>query len=75
MNHKWEQNQTYGVQNGNGRPHGVDESWICKKCGSSKGRGPQSTHTGERVIRWTFKNSHENEVGYISSCIGYNPQN
>ena len=74
MKHKWTRNQTYGVQSGSGRPHGVDEFWTCAVCGARKGRGPQSTHTGQRVIRWSYSDAHGNRVDSLPSCLGYNPQ-
>ena len=43
-------------------------------CGASKGRGPQSTHTGQRVIRWSYTDAHGNRVDSLTSCLGYNPQ-
>lgn len=73
MNHKWTENQARGVTGGSGRPHGVDESWTCEVCGASKGRGPQSTHTGWRVIRWWYQDSHGDRQDSLPSCIGHNP--
>jgi hypothetical protein len=67
MKHKWQQNQSYGVT-GSGRPYGVDESWTCCKCGLTKGRGPESTHTGKRVIRWSYQHRDGYFLDYIPSC-------
>lgn len=72
--HSWEENQAWGVTPGSGRPHGVDESWTCTVCGATKGRGPQSTHTGQRVIRWSYTDAHGNRVDSLPACLGYNPQ-
>jgi len=74
MKHKWTQNQAWGVTGGCGRPHGVDESWTCKVCGARKGRGPQSTQTGQRVIRWSYTDADGEQVESLPSCHGYNPQ-
>jgi hypothetical protein len=58
MNHQWNYS-VRGVTPGNGRPHGVDESWTCERCGAQKSRGPQSTGTGKRVIRWRHDEASE----------------
>ena len=72
-NHKWTQNQTVGVRPGSGRPHGVDESWTCERCGAGKSRGPESTFSGRRVIRWNYNDAHGNRVDMLLGCLGYNP--
>ena len=74
MKHQWTQNQAWGVASGSGRPHGVDEFWTCDVCGASKGRGPQSTHTGRRVIRWSYIDACGERVDSLPGCTGYNPQ-
>lgn len=74
MNHKWETNQAMGVQSGCGRPHGVDISETCTVCGASRGSGPQSTHTGARVIRRWMRDAKGNRVDKLPACIGYDPQ-
>jgi hypothetical protein len=51
MNHKWKQWESRGVTSGSGRPHGVDVWRTCTRCGMVMGSGPQSTHTGARVVR------------------------
>jgi hypothetical protein len=68
MNHKWEKNQAYG--SGPGRPHGVDESWTCARCAMSRGRGPQSTHTGRRIIRWYYLDDHGYPTDRLPECPG-----
>jgi len=65
--HQWTENQAWGT--GSGRPHGVDESWSCTVCGARKGRGPQSTHTGHRVIRWSYTDAHGYRVDSLPTCI------
>jgi len=68
MNHKWIQNQAWGVTPGSGRPHGVDESWTCGRCGCSKGRGPQNTPNGARVVRWWYQDSESNRLASLPRC-------
>lgn len=68
MKHRWKKEQTWGVPSGSGRPHGVDESWTCIRCGCAKGRGPQSTHTGKRVIRWNYQDGNGYNVDVLPSC-------
>jgi len=52
MNHSWKELQAWGVSPGSGRSWGVDQEWVCTRCGARKGRGPQSLMNGRRVIRW-----------------------
>lgn len=66
-NHKWKYSAQC-VTPGSGRHHGVDECWTCTHCGAQKSRGPQSTHTGARVIRWTFRDSRGDSVSSLPSC-------
>lgn len=70
MKHKWTENQARGVTGGSGRPHGVDESWTCERCGASKGRGPESTFTGRRVIRWHYTDAYGYLAESLPSCRG-----
>ncbi len=70
MNHKWTGPEVRGVMSGSGRPHGVDQWWTCKACGAVKSRGPQSTATGKRVIRWRYVDEHGNPVVGLGCCGG-----
>lgn len=67
--HKWTYS-AWGVTPGSGRPHGVDETWTCERCGASKGRGPQSRHTGRRVIRWWTRGPDGEEIERMGECTG-----
>jgi hypothetical protein len=71
--HKWKQDQTWGVTAGSGRPHGVIETWTCCRCGAQKKRAPRSTHTGARVLRWTYRGPYGETVERMGSCLGYLP--
>lgn len=65
MNHKWTGWKSQGVTPGSGRPHGVDVWRECKRCGVEMGSGPQSTHTGGRVIRrWHIDARGKPETGW-----------
>lgn len=68
MNHKWSKENAWGVTGGSGRPHGVDVSQTCEKCGCSRGSGPQSTHTGKRVIRRWYLDVDGNPVDQLPKC-------
>lgn len=68
MRHQWKQEQTWGVASGSGRPHGVDEAWTCERCGAQKCRGPQSTHTGRRVIRWAYRDGNGYRADALPAC-------
>ena len=72
MNHNWTGWKSQGVTGGSGRPHGVDSWRACKRCGVEMGSGPQSTHTGARVIRRWHIDAHGNrEAGWaIPTCGG-----
>lgn len=67
-NHKWSKAEAQGVRSGSGRPHGVDTWQTCKRCGCKRGSGPQSTHTGARVIRRWLKNTHGDTVETLPPC-------
>jgi hypothetical protein len=71
MNHKWIKNQTRAVKSGCGRPYGVDVSETCARCGVSRGSGPQSTHTGARVIRRWIKGPWSNRLDRLPACTSY----
>lgn len=68
MNHKWGERQAEGVTNGSGRPHGVDLWRTCERCGCSHGSGPQSTHTGARVIRRWIRGADGERRDSLPSC-------
>lgn len=68
--HAWGQGETWGVMSGSGRPHGVDESWVCARCGATKGRGPGSNHCGTRVIRWWYRTADGRMVDSLGGCEG-----
>ena len=69
MNHKYKYS-TAGVTPYSGRPHGVDEVWTCTRCGASKARGPENTHTGQRVIRWEYTDTSGDPVSSMPACYG-----
>ena len=68
MTHKWTKARAQGVTSGSGRPHGVDVCQECERCGVSRGSGPQSTHTGRRVIRRWMRDAHGNTVDRLPTC-------
>lgn len=68
MNHKWSKEQAWGVTPGSGRPHGVDVWQTCERCGWSRGSGPQSTHTGKRVIRRWIRDAAGNPATRLRKC-------
>jgi hypothetical protein len=68
MKHSWKYNGAWGVENGCGRPHGIDESWTCRRCGAKKSRGPASTCTGKRVIRWSYFDAQGYECDRMPEC-------
>jgi hypothetical protein len=68
MNHKWSKTEARGVMGGSGRPHGVDVWQTCTVCGCSRGSGPQSTHTGARVIRRWLRDSEGRSVTSLPRC-------
>ena len=73
MKHKWT-HQVQGVTGGSGRPHGVDGYSTCSVCGAGKSRGPWSTHSGKRLIRWHYNDAHGYGVDSMPRCLGHNPQ-
>jgi hypothetical protein len=66
--HRWSEPVVWGVESGCGRPHGVDITWTCKKCGATKSNGPASTCTGKRVIRWTYRDGDGYECDRLPAC-------
>jgi hypothetical protein len=70
MNHKWSKQESQGVMNGSGRPHGVDVWQTCERCGCERGSGPQSTHTGKRVIRRWVRDARGYAVDRLPTCEG-----
>lgn len=68
-NHSWKYS-CYGVSPGSGRPHGTIETWTCRRCGCQKSSGPESTHTGARVVRRRFLGAHGYPVERLSECTG-----
>jgi hypothetical protein len=71
MRHRWVKEQVWGVPAGSGRPHGIVETWECCRCGSVRQRAPRSTHTGARVLRWTYRDAVRHEVERMGPCLGY----
>lgn len=67
-NHKWSQQNVLGVTGGSGRPHGIDTWQTCERCGCSRGSGPQSTHTGARVIRRWCRDADGYVVDRLPAC-------
>lgn len=67
-NHKWSKQECQGVTSGSGRPHGVDTWQYCQRCGVGRGSGPQSTHTGKRVIRRWFEERNGDRVERLPEC-------
>ena len=70
MNHRWSKVEAWGVTGGSGRPHGVDLSQVCERCGCERGSGPQSTHNGKRVIRRWVRDADGRLTDRLPRCTG-----
>jgi hypothetical protein len=68
MKHRWNAPKAQGVQNGCGRPNGIDIVWTCRRCGATKSQGPASTCTGRRVIRLSYTDAEGRECDTLPSC-------
>jgi hypothetical protein len=56
---------------GSGRPHGVDVWQTCERCGCQRGSGPQSTHTGARVVRRWYRSASGDRVAHLHVCSDF----
>jgi len=67
--HSW-MKLRWGVSPGSERPYGVDEQWVCTRCGARKWRGPESLANGKRVIRWWYPGADGQEADRLPACTG-----
>ena len=68
MRHRWEDPVCQGVEAGSGRPYGVDTQWVCQRCGATKNHGPANTSTGQRVLRWTYRDGDGRLCDRLPEC-------